>query len=367
MTDRISPYAGLFVVDASQGVAGPNVGMWLAALGADVVKVEPPEGDWSRGLSARAGGHSAMSTVCNRGKRSVVLDLRAEQGRADLARLLARAEVVIESFRPGVAARLGIVPEAARPDAVFLSISGFGQAGPYAERPCTDSIAQAFSGLAGLNQGGDGVPHKIGVLVPDMATGLYAIIAVQAALAMRARDAAPRRRVLDVSLMAGTAALMAMPIAEWGFLGGAPPALNTPAGSYRAACGSFVMITLVKEAEFVALCEALGLGELPADPRYASFAARAAHRDTLLPLVAAAVATRPAEAWIAALQARRLLAERINTPTDYLADPHVRSVAAAPMMRQPGLGALPMPVLPGIGVWDAPAPGCGADTAEVLC
>jgi formyl-CoA transferase len=159
VTTLPQPYRGLFVLDAGQGIAGPYCGMLLAACGATVVKLEPPEGDWSRGLMTRREGMSTLTVTFNRGKRGVVLDLKTEEGRAAARRLAARADVLIESFRPGVAARLGLGPEATPENAVCVSISGFGQQGPYAERPCTDSVAQAFSGLVTLNEGLDGAPH----------------------------------------------------------------------------------------------------------------------------------------------------------------------------------------------------------------
>src|SRR5215217_4714885 len=176
--EPLKPYLGLFVLDASQGIAGPYCATLLAACGAVVVKVEPPAGDWSRGLSTREGTQSAMHVTFNRGKRSVVLDLQTDEGRVALTRLAAQADVMLEAFRPGVAARLGLVPEAGKPDVVFLSISGFGQRGPYSERPCTDSVAQAFSGLVALNAGMDGVPHRTGqVMMVDVLTGISAFAA----------------------------------------------------------------------------------------------------------------------------------------------------------------------------------------------
>jgi formyl-CoA transferase len=362
----VQAYAGLFVLDAGQGVAGPYCGMLLAACGAEVVKLEPPEGDWSRGLMTRQAGQSVLHACFNRGKRSVMLDLKTDAGRAAAARLAARADVLIESFRPGVAARLGLAPESAKPDAVCLSVSGFGQQGPYAERPCTDTVAQAFSGLAALNEGQDGVPHKVGAIVSDIFTGLSGFAAVQAALAERARDVVPRRRVLDVSLMAGTAALIAPQIAEAGLLGRMPGLINVPAGCYRAACGGYVMITLVREPEFAGLCRVLGVAGLAEEPRFASFTARAENRAALLPLLRDAFAARDAAHWVAALQAERLLAERVNTPNDWLADPHVVAVGAVGALAQPELGTLPVPALPGIGAWLPPAPALGADNAALL-
>lgn len=366
MDQGLKPYRGLRVLDAGQGIAGPYCGMLLAAAGAEVIKLEPPEGDWSRGLSTRRDGQSVMHTTFNRGKRSVVLDLKSPEGRQAASALAARADVLIEAFRPGVAARLGLGPEATPENAVCLSISGFGQQGPYAERPCTDSVAQAYSGLVALNPGADGTPHKVGTFVADVVTGISAFAAVQAALAQRQFDAAPRRRVLDISLMAGTAALLAFPIAEAGLLGRTPAALNVPAGSYRAACGKWVMLALVREAEFVALCQTIGVPELPKDPRFESFAARDQNREALLPILREVFARETAEHWLRALHGARLMAETVNTPLDWLADRHVQAVDAAGTLQQPGLGEVPMPNLPGLGPWLAPAPAMGADTEAVL-
>lgn len=365
------PYAGLFVLDASQGIAGPYCASLLAACGATVVKVEPPAGDWSRGLSTRQGSQSVMHVAFNRGKRSVVLDLQSAAGRAALAKLATRADVMLEAFRPGVAKRLGLVPEAAKPDVVFLSVSGFGQRGPYSERPCTDGIAQAFTGLVALNQGVDGIPHRTGtVMAVDVVTGISAFAAVQAGLAGQAQDraagATPRPRVLDVSLMQSAAALMGFNIAENALLGHVPNAPNVPAGTYRGSCGNWVMVAILRDPEFATMCEVMGLPDLSQDARYATFASRGEHRESLLPMLREVFATRPVAEWVQRFHAARMLCDRVNTPLDWLADPHVRAVGAAVPVEQPGLGSLPFPVLPGLGPWTVPAPALGQHTAEVL-
>ena len=360
------PYQGLFVLDAAQGIAGPYCGMLLAAMGADVVKLEPPAGDWSRGLTTRAGSHSVMSTVFNRGKRSVMLDLGQPEGRAQAAALAARADVMIEAFRPGVAARIGLGPEHAKADTVYVSVSGFGQTGPYAERPCTDAVAQAYSGIVSLNVGADGAPHKVGTLLVDIHTGLAAFAAVQAALAERAADATPRQRILDCSLMAGAASLLSIAVAEAGLLGRAPGDLNVPAGAYQASDGAWVMIALVREEDWLTLAEVLQAPELPADPRFTSFANRAANKEQLLPLLRAIFQQRTAAEWLAALARRRILAERVNTPLEWLADPHVVARDPAPGLAQPGLGTLPMASLPGFAPFLSTAPALGEHTRDVL-
>jgi crotonobetainyl-CoA:carnitine CoA-transferase CaiB-like acyl-CoA transferase len=196
------------------------------------------------------------------------------------------------------------------------------------------------------------------------------LAAAQAALAervaARAAGSAPLPRVLDVSLMQSAAALMGFNIAEQGLLGAVPSMPNVPAGAYQGSCGGWVMIALLREPEFERMCKVLELPDLAADPRFASFAERARHRDALLPLLRDAVRKRPAAEWVERFQAERMLCDRVNTPLDWLADPHVRAAHAVMPLEQPGLGTLPLPVLPGLGPWSVPAPALGAHTAEVL-
>jgi formyl-CoA transferase len=366
MDEAMRPYRGIRVLDAGQGIAGPYCGMMLAACGADVIKLEPAEGDWSRGLGSAQDGVSVMTVCFNRGKRSVVLDLKSAEGRSAAAKLASQADVLIEAFRPGVAARIGLGPENAKPDAVCLSISGFGQSGPYRERPCTDSVAQAFSGFVALNAGADGAPHKAGPFIADMATGIHAFAAVQVALAARLQDTTPRRRVIDMSLMAAASNLLTHQIGEWGYQGrsAAPP--NAPAGAYQAADGAWVMITLVREAEWLTICDVLGIADAKADPRFASFPLRWENREALYAIVRGAFAKHDSTHWVTQLQGARLLADRVNTPLDWLANEHVVAYGAASRVQQPQLGEVPLPMLPGLGHWHAPAPGLGEHTAQIL-
>lgn len=366
----LKPYEGLFVLDAAQGIAGPYCGMLLAQCGADVVKLEPPKGDWSRGLTTRVESHSVMHTAFNRGKRAIVLDLTEEEGRAQAARLAAKADVLIEAFRPGVARRIGLGPENAKPDAVCVSISGFGQQGPHSERPCTDSVAQAYCGVVAINPGMDGLPHRVGTQIVDVFTGVSAFAACQAALAEQARDRAagapPKRRHLDISLMHGAASLLVLPIAESGLLGRMPDEVNTPAGAYPAKDGVSVMFALVREQEWVTLCEVIGRPDLPLDPRFKDFPTRFANKPALVAILREVFLTKTSTEWLELLQGARLLSDRVNTPLEYLAEEHVRATRSAPVLDQPGLGALPFPAIPGLGTWEPPAPALGQDTEAVL-
>src|SRR5437879_1911084 len=178
-------FTGTRVVDFSQGMAGPYCGHLLAQYGADVVKVEPPIGDWLRRNGKQFGDHSAMSIVASRGKRSLALELKSTKGRAIALALIADADVVVENNRPGVMTRLGLdyaAAQAINPDVVYLSITGFGQSGPQANRPALDTVMQAYTGLTRANVGNDGTPHRVSVLVPDMVTALYGFQSIAVAL-----------------------------------------------------------------------------------------------------------------------------------------------------------------------------------------
>ena len=207
-----APFAGLKVVDLSQGVAGPYCGMLLAQYGADVIKVEPTgEGDWARTLGTRYGDHSAYSIPANLGKRSIALDLKSDAGKEVLWRLIAGADVLLEGFRPGVLDRLGFGYEAVsqrEPRILYLSVSGFGQTGPLSGRPAMDPVLQAFTGLMIDNKGEDGIPHRVPFIVIDMSTALYAFQALSAALYAR-RDE-PRGRHIEVSLMQAASAMQSI-------------------------------------------------------------------------------------------------------------------------------------------------------------
>lgn len=368
------PFEGLKVLDASQGIAGPYCGMLLAQHGADVVKLEPPEGDWARGLGAKWGAAQDITAVAlsaNRGKRSLALDLRKPEGAAIARRLAAQADVFIESSRPGVAARLGLGWEALKaenPRLIYMSVSGYGQQGPYAARPLTDTVAQAFSGIMSINPGNDGAPHRIGVFIVDLVTALYGFQAVSAALYAR-RDER-EGRFLDVSLIQAAAAFQAGKIAEYALEGGKPRLLNAPAGSYRTKDG-WIAITLVREEQFVRMCEALDRPELPQDERFSDFPRRAANVRALMATLQETLLTRPTAEWLAALHAKDVLCSAIYDYGDWLADEHIRATDAAPPLGQPGLGPTPTPLIPGVapaqeGEFRALCPSVGEHTDEIL-
>ncbi|MGM5035000.1 CaiB/BaiF CoA transferase family protein [Tardiphaga sp. 803_E3_N1_3] len=365
-----APFRGLKVLDLGQGVASPYCGMLLAIYGADVIKVEPPEGDWSRRLGTTYGPHSTLSAVYNRGKRSLALDLKSDNGLAIAKKLASECDVFIEGFRPGVAARLGLGYETlseVNSKLVYLSVSGFGQTGPYTNRPCTDSVAQAFSGLVALNAGEDGIPHRVGTTISDICTGIYSFQAVSTALFARAHVGIGRW--IDVNLAQSTAALLGHKLAEHFLEGGAPRALNTPAGCYRTADG-WIVITLVTEAHYKRLCAAIGRADLANDARFSDFGKRADAADALVPQIRDAIAGSATDYWISVFKQADILAERVMTPIEWLNDPHVKQTRASVRQEVSGMGEVPSPRTPGFCSLNEdtllPAPGVGEHSRSIL-
>jgi crotonobetainyl-CoA:carnitine CoA-transferase CaiB-like acyl-CoA transferase len=365
-----APYRGLRVLDLGQGVASPYCAMLLGTYGADVIKVEPPEGDWSRRLGTTYGKHSTLSAVYNRGKRSLCLDLKAEKGIEVARRLAVSSDVFIEGFRPGVAARLGLGYESLskdNPGLIYLSVSGFGQSGPYAARPCTDSVAQAFSGLVSVNVGNDKVPHRVGTTISDIGTGVYGFQAV--ATALFARATVGTGRWIDVSLAQSTAALLGHKLAEYMLEGGSPRALNVPAGSYQTLDG-WLMVTLVTEPQYQRLCAAIGRDDLATDPRFTDFAKRSDHADELIRQMRGVFVTQTTEHWLARLQAADIISERILSPADWLHDEHVEATQASVATNTAGVGLVYAARTPGtLGLSEdhlRAAPDIGQHSIEIL-
>jgi crotonobetainyl-CoA:carnitine CoA-transferase CaiB-like acyl-CoA transferase len=365
-----APYRGLRVLDLGQGIASPYCAMLLAVYGADVIKVEPPEGDWSRYLGTTYGSHSVLSAVYNRGKRSLCLDLKQQEGIRIARQLAGECDVFIEGFRPGVAARLGIGYEDLsrdNPGLIYLSVSGFGQVGPYAKRPGSDSVAQAFSGLVAVNLGNDKTPHRVGTTISDVATGVYAFQAI--ATALFACATVGSGRWIDVNLAQSTAALLGHKVAEHVLEGGSPRALNVPAGSYQTRDG-WLMVTLVNESQYKRLCAAIERDDLASDPRFADFASRADAADVLIAQMRKMFLTRSSESWLARLHASDIIAERILNPGDWLHNLHVEATKAAVCRDTPGVGLVYAPRTPGLAGLSEddlrPAPDIGQDSREIL-
>ena len=242
-------YDGITVLDFTQGVAGPHASMLLALHGADVIKIEPLEGDWGRVLGELKGDHCAHSVAFNRGKRSIALDLKSPDGIAVAKKIAAKADVVMESFRPGVIARLGFGYEDLKkinPKVVYCSVSGFGQTGPFAKRPTVDTLIQAFSGMMVMNRMPDGTPWRQGMIAVDVTTGLYTFQALATAIMRQFRFG--EGCFIDSSLMRSAAAYQGAKLMEWVFSNGAPPVLYMPAGIFKTQNGHLTLSAIDRKS-----------------------------------------------------------------------------------------------------------------------
>lgn len=367
------PYAGLNVLDLSQGIAGPYCAALLGQRGAKVIKVEPPAGDWIRLLGGGKEGMSALAVVNNLGKRSICIDATQPDGRALILKMAQGADVLVENFRPGVMDRLGLdyaALAAANPRLIYVSITGFGDSGPYAHKPATDSVLQAMTGMARVNQDAAGQPRRIGLMVPDTATAMYAAQCVGAAL--YARDTQPQRggrgEHLRLSLAECCAAFQAGPILDdYLFAGQFKPPITVPAGVFATRDGHVVLAT-VRDAMWRGLCRALAREDWLDEPRYATAELRARAGAEINGAVATIVASRDTSAWAALFEQHDVLFAPVQDYAALRADPQIRHMGYFSETDQPPYGKLPLPYAPG-SARGAPlpaAPHAGEHTREIL-
>lgn len=331
-SDRSGPLSGLLVLDMTRVLAGPFCTLLLADLGARVIKIERPgRGDDARGIGPFVDGRSAYFLSLNRGKESLALDIREAPDRALFERLLSRADVLVENFRPGVLARLGY-PGAMLaerfPRLVVASVSGFGQTGPLAERPAYDVVAQAMGGVMSITGPEDGAPVRVGTSIGDLAAGLFAALGVVAAL--RHRDRGGVAAPIDVAMLDCQVALLENAIARLAATGEIPKPLGTrhpsiaPFEAFAAADGQLV-VAVGNDALFRRLVETLGIPTLADDARFATNAARCTHLPALRAALAARFATAPCATWLARLEAAGIPCGPIQDVAQVLAHPQVRA------------------------------------------
>ncbi len=385
---RPGPLAGIRVADCSTVLAGPYCTMLLADLGADVVKVEPPEGDGTRiwgppwvGSEADGTRTAAYFLAMNRNKRSIRLDLRADAGKGVLARLLRTSDVLVENFRIGGLDRLGFGDERLRelnPALVHLAISGFGPTGPDAAKPGYDFVIQATGGLMSITGATDaegGGPTKVGVAISDVVTALFATISIVAALLGRARGTAPGQRI-DVSLLESTLAVLVNQAQNAFVSGHAPGRLGNahpnivPYETFRTADGELA-IAVGSERQWPRVCACLGLQELVDDARFATNGARVENRAVLRPILAARFLANTSAYWLAELDAAEIPAGPINDLLAAFASPQAQARGMAVEVDHPVLGALRQVGIP-FHLSETPAtirtapPLLGEHTGEVL-
>ncbi|MEG3165706.1 CaiB/BaiF CoA-transferase family protein [Sphingomonas sp. PB2P19] len=330
-----TPLAGLKVIELARILAGPWAGQVLADLGAEVIKVESPAGDdtrrWGPPFIDNPDGSrdAAYFHAANRGKRSVVADFATPEGQATVRALIADADVVIENFKVGGLARYGLdyaSLSAINPRLVYCSITGFGQDGPYAARAGYDFIVQGMSGIMDLTGEPDAAPQKIGVAFADIMTGLYAVIAIQAALSMRERTGHGQQ--IDMALLDTMTGVLANQAMNWFASGVSPTRVGNahaniaPYAVFPCADGWFIL-AVGNDAQFVRFCDALGLDRLRDDPRLATNAGRVAFRDVLSAGIEAATSRIARDALLAQLEAVGVPAGPINSVAQAFADPQV--------------------------------------------
>lgn len=381
MSAMDQPLAGVKVVDLTRILSGPFCSMMLGDLGADVVKIEAPDGDHVRRQGAIVDGMSWYFASFNRNKRSMTLDVRSEEGKSVLHKLVAGADVLVENFRPGILDKLGLGDaerERLYPRLVVASVNGYGSVGPYADRPAFDFIAQAMSGFMSVNGTAESGPLRCGPPITDLVAGLYAAFGVLAALRVRDRDG--RGQAVEASMMMGMVSMMAYLSASQLATGEAPPPTGndhpvaSPYGLFRALDGG-VAVAPSTEPILRRFLRTIGLEHVLADPRFATNADRVAHRSELNALIDEAMGGERGgetqDTWIARLNAAGVPCGRVQTLAEMVRDPQVAAQEMLLDVPHPGHGTVRMTGFPVKFSHtpcriDRPAPDLGADTDAVL-
>lgn len=331
-----APLQGIRVLELARILAGPWIGQTLADLGADVIKVESPAGDdtrtWGPPFVEGEDGNrldAAYFHACNRGKRSVVLDFTTEEGQEAVRRLVAQSDVLLENFKVGGLEKYGLDYESLKkvnPRLIYCSVTGFGQDGPYAHRAGYDYIVQGMSGIMDLTGEPDREPQKIGVAFADIFTGLYGVIAVQAALAQRERTG--KGQQIDMALLDCMTGVLANQALNFLVSGKAPRRLGNahpniaPYQVFPTADGHLI-VAVGNDRQFVKFCNLLGRADLATDERYLTNALRVHNRDSLTPALAAETARFERDPLLALLEEAGVPGGPINTVGDVFADPQV--------------------------------------------
>jgi formyl-CoA transferase len=371
------PLEGVRVLDLSRVLAGPYCTMMLGDLGADVVKVEPPEGDDTRRWGPPYhGGESAYYLCCNRNKRSVVLDLSTGEGRDAARRLALRSHVLVENFKPGTTARWGLDYDSLaveNPALVYCSISGFGRTGPLADLPGYDYVMQAMGGVMSITGEPDGAPMKVGVAIVDITAGMLACSAVLAAL--RVSEATGRGQLIDMSLFDAHLSWLANVGSNYLVTGETPGRYGNghpnivPYQAFRASDG-WLVLAVGNDRQWQRFCRAVERADLADDPRFATNDLRVTNRAALVPLLEEMFAGRTVGEWVALLREHDVPAGPINTVDRALESEQARARGMVRTVEHPG-GPLQLVASP-LGLTATPPlirrrpPLLGEHTDEVL-
>ncbi len=345
-----SALSGIRVLDLSRILAGPYCTQILGDLGADIVKIEQPGlGDGSRAWSPPdAGGESAYYLCINRNKRSMTLNLKSEEGREIVRRIAAKSDVLIENFKYGEMAKMGLDYEsltALNPSLIYCTVSSYGPTGPYKERPGFDFMIQAQSGIMSITGTEEGGPMKVGVAVVDITTGLYASSVILAALFARERNEQKRGQKLEVSLYECALAWLAN-IGSNYLVSGQPPKRYGNAHANVVPYQPFetadvpIAVAIGNDGQFRKFCQLVDRPDLAADPRYATNPARVHNRQSLIPAMQAIFAQRPAAEWEQLLAGIDVPAGSINTLDRVFDNPHTKALEIVQEIQHPTAGSV---------------------------
>jgi crotonobetainyl-CoA:carnitine CoA-transferase CaiB-like acyl-CoA transferase len=341
-----SPLAGITVLDLTRVLSGPYCTMLLADMGARVIKIEQPrKGDDTRAWGPPfIGTESAYFLSINRNKESLTLDLKSPAAQPIVARLLEKADVIVENFRPGAMARLGLdYPSIAKRHEriVYCSISGFGQTGPRRDEPGYDAVIQAEGGLMSITGNADGPPFRLGVAISDIVAGMFAFQGI--AMALFARERTGRGQLVDVGMLEATAALLTYQSGSYFATGVAPQRLGNrhptivPYETFAASDGDFV-VAVGNDGLWRTFCRACGLDALGEDPRYATNHQRVVAYDELRPVIAKRLLTRSRADWIATLGAAGVPCGSVRDVGEVIEDPHLAARDMIQPVEHPTLG-----------------------------
>ena len=371
------PLHGLRVIDLTRVLSGPFCTMILGDLGADVIKIEPPKGDPVRAQGTMTEGHSGYFAGFNRNKRSVVLDLYGDEGKAVLRRLLADADVLVENFRPGTLEKLGLGAEALsslNPRLIVASVNGYGSTGPYVDRPAFDFIAQAMSGFMGVNGEDDGPPMRAAAPVSDLVAGIYAALGVLAAVIGREKTGEGQQ--VEVAMVNGLLSLMAYLSSEYFATETVPRRTGNdhplvyPYGLFRCADGQ-IAVANSHDQILRRFLDTLDLGWVMDDPRYDTNPKRMAAREELRELIDSRMAGESRDHWLAVLNAAGVPCGMVQDLAQVFADPQIAAqemVIEAPYQDGPSLKVLGFPIKLGGAPCAVrqPVPKLGGGTRQVL-
>jgi crotonobetainyl-CoA:carnitine CoA-transferase CaiB-like acyl-CoA transferase len=371
----MKPFKKITVLDISQGIAGPMCGAILARQGAKVIKVEPLSGDWMRGTGASREQMSANIISGNINKRSIAVDASRAEGRQALLRLARQADVLVENFRTGVMARLGLdYPslQAINPGLVYCSVSGFGPRGPYAAKAATDSVLQAFTGMLlanGVKTSVGGVPgltpKRIGLYVPDNVSAIYAAQAVSAALFERTETKLGRH--IEISLAEASSAFQAGPMIDSFLFPDANErgAVLAPAGDFQTADGWIIVASLTDEM-FARLAKAVEREDWLRDPRFAENSDRKRNFNEINAELAEVLKQRGNTEWLQRLESADILVSAVNDYQGFRDAEQTRAMGYFGEIEQAPYGRLTVPHLPASDHELKPAPRLGEHTCEIL-